>query len=415
MKQIIIIITLISLITIQPIAAKKKYKIKKKFEIINDSSIENKQLILNNSYVYFIDTVNSGYELLDCCFHKQKIKFIALDKEKNKGIFKFFSPYGIDTIIPVESFLSKETLFIRRNKPESKIVNPYFNIQDTIFEGKSTISGNILELNKEAAIGATVRISGTSIGTITDPNGFFEIKDIPNGPISLECNYIGSLSKTIPLILTENSTVKIVLDEDPNQNELDEVVLTGKPAIYLYPTQEQEINIQLDFKGQLKTTFPKYNDGWTVIAKPNGELTNLTDNRKYNYLFWDGWNKFPTSHFDYKDGLVVKKSDLDKFLIEKLSHLGLNNTEINDFVVYWLPQLEKNEYNLIHFFINDNIDNTAFLNMTPKPDTEIRVYMEFKAVNKDYKIKEQQLPKIERKGFTLVEWGGGIIGSGKIE
>lgn len=192
-------------------------------------------------------------------------------------------------------------------------------------------------------------------------------------------------------------------------------IRAAKPAIYLYPTQEQKITVQLDFKGQLGTTYPKYNQSWNVIAKPNGEILNLADNRKYTYLFWEGDTKFPESHFNYQSGFVVAKDELDKFLLEKLAYIGLNNTEINDFIVYWLPQLEKNEYNLIHFFVNDNIDNSAFLDVKPKPDTQIRVFMEFKAVDKNYKITKQELPRIERKGFTLVEWGGGIIGSGKIE
>jgi hypothetical protein len=144
-------------------------------------------------------------------------------------------------------------------------------------------------------------------------------------------------------------------------------------------------------------------------------LKNLKDNREYNYLFWEGILNFSSSHFDYKSGFVVAKEDLEKFLLDKLSYIGLNNSEINDFIVYWLPQLEKNEYNLVHFFINDNIDNSAFLDVKPKPDTEIRLFMEFKAVDKSYKIEEQKLPKIERKGFTLVEWGGGISGQNKIE
>lgn len=224
-------------------------------------------------------------------------------------------------------------------------------------------------------------------------------------------------------IIDPLSKDSILLKKSYNQNsltkEIPQDVIIGvraaKPAIYLYPTKTDTISIKLDFRGTLGTTYPKYTGEWKVLATPNGELTNLSDNRKYNYLFWEGTYDFPISHFDYKSGFVVAKNDLDKFLIEKLSLIGLNNTEVNDFVVYWLPMLEKNEYNLIHFFINDNIDGSAFMNVKPKPDSEIRLFMEFKAVDKNYKITPQQLPSIPRKGFTLVEWGGGIIGDGKIQ
>ncbi|MDY3740523.1 MAG: hypothetical protein SO022_08700 [Selenomonadaceae bacterium] len=46
---------------------------------------------------------------------------------------------------------------------------------------------------------------------------------------------------------------------------------------------------------------------------------------------------------------------------------------------------------------------------TPVPDTSIRVFMAWKKSADKVDIKPQQLDKIERKGFTLVEWGGGEV------
>ncbi len=189
----------------------------------------------------------------------------------------------------------------------------------------------------------------------------------------------------------------------------------GKPALYLYPKEKTELSIELDFKGVLGTTFPLYKNRWEIIADPNGEIENKSDKRKYNYLFWEGDYAFPKEHFDYKDGFVVKNENLVDFFISKLSHIGLNNTEINDFIVYWLPQLEKNDINFIHFWINDNIDNSSFLNITPNPETTIVVYFEFKRVDKQFKIQEQVLPSFERKGFTMVEWGGSNLTGKRIE
>ncbi|MCF6365489.1 MAG: hypothetical protein L3J35_04730 [Bacteroidales bacterium] len=197
----------------------------------------------------------------------------------------------------------------------------------------------------------------------------------------------------------------IVLEDIP--------VITAKPAIYLYPETKIKVTIELNFKGKILNTYPKYDKNWTVIAKPDGTLLNLKDNRTYNYLFWDGIYSFPKEHFDYKSGFYIKKDNVVSFLQEKLSQIGLNNTEINDFIVYWLPELNKSNYNFIHFWISDNIDNSAFLNVTPKPNTTIRIFMEFKGYNNligILKLPEQKLPSFERKGFTLIEWGGGKIG-----
>ena len=50
------------------------------------------------------------------------------------------------------------------------------------------------------------------------------------------------------------------------------------------------------------------------------------------------------------------------------------------------------------------------LNVTPAPETVIRINMEFKALDAPIQVKEQQLPETPiRKGFTLVEWGGTIL------
>ncbi len=46
------------------------------------------------------------------------------------------------------------------------------------------------------------------------------------------------------------------------------------------------------------------------------------------------------------------------------------------------------------------------LEINPKPDTLIRVWMEFKGLDKYEEVKEQQLQTPERNGFVAVEWGG---------
>ena len=45
------------------------------------------------------------------------------------------------------------------------------------------------------------------------------------------------------------------------------------------------------------------------------------------------------------------------------------------------------------------------LEIDPKPDILIRVYMQFKGLPFKIKVKEQELDKVERNGFTVIEWG----------
>lgn len=159
------------------------------------------------------------------------------------------------------------------------------------------------------------------------------------------------------------------------------------------------------------TTFPKYEKNWEVIAEPNGQIFDKKTNRYYGSLFWDGTMDFPEEHYKYDDGFIVPKEKLADFFIEKLEYIGLNNQETNEFIQYWLPILERNKYNFIHFLINEECNEIATLKVNPKPETTIRIYMDFYGLENFTQINEQQLPKTERKGFTLVEWGGSDVSS----
>ena len=188
-----------------------------------------------------------------------------------------------------------------------------------------------------------------------------------------------------------------------------DVIMIKKPVIYLYPTAKTDISISIDFKGKMLTTFPKYEQNWNVIGNPDGRIFDKKTNRFYSSLFWDGTQNFPKEHYHYQFGFVVSKNDLTSFLIEKLEHIGLNTTETNEYVQFWLPILEKNETNFIHFFVNSEYDVISKNTIFPKPDTEIRLFMEFYELKKPLKISEQKLQKTERKGFTIVEWGGSDV------
>ncbi|MBR5425624.1 MAG: hypothetical protein IK106_03805 [Clostridiales bacterium] len=74
-----------------------------------------------------------------------------------------------------------------------------------------------------------------------------------------------------------------------------------------------------------------------------------------------------------------------------------------------MPRLQASPYNLISF-PNEKYNEWAKLNVSPAPETVIRVYMVFKPLDEAVEIPEEQklsLPERPvRKGFTVVEWGG---------
>ncbi|MCL2817511.1 MAG: hypothetical protein FWD39_03875 [Clostridiales bacterium] len=178
-----------------------------------------------------------------------------------------------------------------------------------------------------------------------------------------------------------------------------------KPAIYLYPAETTEVSVVLKFSGSLDFTYPAYHGGWSVTAHPDGTLINHRDGKEYSYLFWEGHGK---ANFDLSEGFVVRGEDTAEFLQEKLAFMGLTPREYNEFIVYWLPQMQNNAYNLITFQ-REAYTSLAELQITPAPDSILRVFMVFMPLKDMIEIKEPVLVPFERKGFAVVEWGGCAI------
>ena len=177
-----------------------------------------------------------------------------------------------------------------------------------------------------------------------------------------------------------------------------------KPIIYIYPEEEMKITVSLGNPEKLTTTYPKYEDGWTVVAKPDGTLIDTDTGREYYSLYWEGFDT--NSGQNMQEGFVVAKEDITKFLEEKLEILGLNEREAQEFIIYWLPRLEAHEYVYIRFKTMEEIEDNMPLILSEKPDTLIRVMMEWKGLDSYKEVEEQQLEKVERTGFTVVKWGG---------
>lgn len=189
-----------------------------------------------------------------------------------------------------------------------------------------------------------------------------------------------------------------------NNKMVIDVNAVRKPIIYLYPEQTQDINVKVAFKGAFTHTYPKYNEqtGWNVQAQPDGMLLDKATGKSYSYLFWEGESDFK---YNLNEGFVIAGTETADFLDNQLAHLGLNRREATDFITYWLPELEKNPYNLIHFSTNEYTQN-APLNITPTPETLIRVFMVYQPLNAPIDIPQQELSAVKRKGYTVVEWGG---------
>ena len=187
---------------------------------------------------------------------------------------------------------------------------------------------------------------------------------------------------------------------DPN------LVSEDKPIIYIYPKDDTKVTVKLSNPELLTVSYPKYNNSWNVLASPNGNLKDLNTNKNYYGLYYESSNHKVNIK---NDGFIIEGKNIASFLEEKLSILGLNEKESNEFIIYWLPKLENNKYNYIRFETQDEINNYMSLDINPKPDTLIRIIMDFKPLDEKINIKEQVLTPVKRQGYTVVEWGGSKI------
>ena len=177
----------------------------------------------------------------------------------------------------------------------------------------------------------------------------------------------------------------------------------AKPVIYFYPEQQTDISVQVNFPygGELTCTYPDYGDGWNVTAMPDSTLYDANGD-EYYCLYWEGKG---AADFDMSKGFCVAGADTAKFLREKLMYIGLTAREANEFIIYWLPKMQDNHYNVITLHTDDYARSVP-LTVSPTPDTQIRVFMTYYSSDTPVDIPEQELPHYERNGFTLVEWGG---------
>lgn len=201
---------------------------------------------------------------------------------------------------------------------------------------------------------------------------------------------------------SETSASSVTTTSDTSETTLTP---TRKPAIYLYPTEKTDVSVSLLYNGRLTCTYPAYDGLWRVTAFPGGKLINQADGREYAYLYWEGLTDVK---YDLSRGFVVRGEDTAGFLQEKLALLGLTPKEYNEFIVFWLPQMQDNPYNLITFQ-QDCYTANAILKITPEPDSMLRVFMVYKPLPEFIEIPAPILTGFQREGFTVVEWGGSCI------
>lgn len=93
-----------------------------------------------------------------------------------------------------------------------------------MFAAPKTVKGTVVDQTNEPVIGASVQVNGTKTGTVTDYDGNFELKNVPDNAV-ITFSYIGMKAKEVK---ATGSTLNVQLQED--LQKLDEVVVIGYGA-----------------------------------------------------------------------------------------------------------------------------------------------------------------------------------------
>lgn len=347
-------------------------------------TIENIDIVYNKGNKYYIikGDYQGEYDYQTLSFDNQDVKYEELKNNAN-----LFNTTQLLSYYEYNDFCEKWNLTKKYNDINKK----YMVIAYTSFERPITKVRLANVIKKEGTV--TIYMWEKRDSITADMTAYFIAIPVD------EKTY----QKEIKIAYTAEEYENIVKYESTS-NRTD--MTFDKPILYIYPKEETKVNVKILNDSLITTSYPRYNKEWNVIAKPDGTLKDLETNRSYYGLYYEAKNHYTTIQ---NEGFVVEGNKSIEFLEEKLEILGLNEREIDEFIIYWLPKLERSNYNYIRFETEEEINNYVPLQVTPRPDTTIRILMDFKPLTQKIEVKEQELTPKKRNGYTIVEWGGSEI------
>ncbi len=273
----------------------------------------------------------------------------------------------------------------------------------------ATVSGQVVfEANGLPADSADVFLNlfnGPEIrvaaGTLTDTGGHYSFTNVKTG------NYIVSASKLLlsPTMLvgdSEHFFCDGVSTYTIEQLELGAIPVR-KPAIYIYPEEDGYFDVRLAFNNgtYLTKSVPEYGSGWNVFVDRSGRIE-----QRYDYLFYEAGLGFLPG---LCEGWCVCREDLPADLRHLLISIGLNEAETNDFIVYWRGVLTGYSYYNIYPMFDAGIDQFVELEVVPRPEAMLRVWLFFEGCDHFEPLPEPLLPVFQRGATTVIEWGGVLL------
>ena len=176
-----------------------------------------------------------------------------------------------------------------------------------------------------------------------------------------------------------------------------------KPNIYLYPTEEADVEVRFKNPELLTTVIPEYKDSWQATAQPDGSLT--VDGEEYGFLFYE--SDTSVQYMQRNEGWIIKPETRERQLSEIAAQYAFNKQETEDFVTFWCARLENDISYIMYPQHTETIDALMPVDISPAPNSIFRVWFLFDPITGDIVSPPEPRPNpIERAGFTVTEWGG---------
>ena len=290
----------------------------------------------------------------------------------------------------------------------------------------ATLSGTVSDESGMPIPFATIRVEGTDIHATSDEDGYFSRSDVPPGQYNVTCSAPGFVDFTyedISFFADTRRNINFTLIR-PGAGEVLNITVK-KPNIYLYPPEATEVTVRLELAEGCALTYsdPPYGDGWNVTVEPDGWMDNgigyvvvpageagggevIFDAPRYGYLFYeaDAPDVWQRGH-----GWLVTSDVMSDFFAHTLREYGFRDREADDFLEYWTPRLTESLFYAV-YPQTEEIDAVVGLRVEPEPDSVLRLFfliepLDAAMATADWYLPEPVIPKFEREGFTVVEWG----------
>ncbi|MCX7021700.1 MAG: hypothetical protein NTW26_05405 [bacterium] len=267
-----------------------------------------------------------------------------------------------------------------------------------------SFTGTLTNAAGDPVAGAVIELVGIGKSYVTEEEGWFHDYEVPRGTWDLRVT-VGDRSTLLEDAVslgdeTFEKTLTFSLDTDYQLTvSLEEADGIAKPNIYIYPVEETEVRVRLDFPagGMLTVSDPPYGEGWTVTVTHEGTIDG-----EHTFLFYEARSGGKVQR---EEGWVVARGDLGTFFRENLTATGFYENEIEDFVEFWVPRLDDRPFFALYPQYDPIYDGMVGLEVEPEPWTVIRLAYAVEGLDEVFDLMPATIPAREIGGFTVHEWG----------